>query len=52
MKREIMAEADIDAFASEAMNNVGRDKDSISDPEGFTWIGGEELTKMAPRLWR
>ena len=37
MKREIMAEADIDAFASEVINNGGRDKGSISDPKPFTW---------------
>ena len=49
MKREIIAEADIDAFASDVMKNGSRDKDSISEPEEFTWIGGEELTQMAPR---
>jgi RecA-family ATPase len=43
MKREIVNEQEIDAFALE------RGESKNTDPEPFHWIGGEELTQMKPR---
>lgn len=45
MKREILAEEDIDAFASETSES----DDSIAEPAPLLWIGGAELTTMEPR---
>jgi len=43
MKREIIDERDIDAFAGDS---VDRPANSSAEPEPFAWIGGGELTKM------
>jgi hypothetical protein len=46
MKREIAAEADIEAFASEtAAEGIA----SVSDPEPLVWIGGAQLMQIEPR---
>ena len=49
MKREIVAEEDIDAFASEHLGGDGNAVDSVADAKPLVWIGGEELTQMEPR---
>jgi hypothetical protein len=46
VKREIIAEEDIDAFANEHLavkENIG---DSAANAKPLVWIGGEELTQM------
>jgi hypothetical protein len=49
VKREIVDEPEIDAFARERGNPNNEDHDSIGEPEPFHWIGGAELTQMKPR---
>jgi RecA-family ATPase len=48
MKREIVDEADIDAFTTESVDR-GADTNSVADPEPLTWIGGAELAAVRPR---
>lgn len=48
MKREIVAEPEIDAFARETMGDK-HDNHGSAEPEPFRWIGGTELTQMKPR---
>jgi hypothetical protein len=47
MKREIVDEQEINAFALDRGETKGQDL--IETPEPFHWIGGEELTQMKPR---
>src|SRR5215469_4678881 len=49
MKREIVVEADIDAFRNESISGEAG-SDAVSAPEPLVWIGGEELTQMKPRI--
>jgi RecA-family ATPase len=46
MKREIIDEKDIDAFASDSADSSDGPSNSSTGPEPFVWIGGGELTKM------
>jgi hypothetical protein len=47
VKREIVSEPEIDAFAREAIGEESHG--SVVEPEPFVWIGGAELTQMKPR---
>lgn len=49
MKREIVAEPEIDAFAREPVGDKSDSHDSIAEPPPFVWIGGTELMQMKPR---
>ncbi len=49
MKREIVAELEIDAFARESIDGNYDNHGSVVGPEPFVWIGGAELTQMKPR---
>lgn len=48
MKREIVAESDIDAFANETAGKNGATA-SLVDPQPLIWIGGAELAEVKPR---
>lgn len=49
MKREIVVEPEIDAFARERIAGKDDNHGSGAEPEPFVWIGGAELTQMKPR---